>query len=63
MALTEIWEAKRDSSAAIQAAPVAYNHSSPPKKHNIIAFDCRGLEFTDFKADVSPMKDSLKHKN
>jgi len=42
---------KRESSASIKAAPLAYPQSSPPKAQNVIEFDCRGLEFTDFKPD------------
>jgi len=42
---------KRESSATIKEAPKAYAQSSPPKKVNIIEFDCRGLEFTEFKAE------------
>ncbi|KAA6406756.1 MAG: DUF866 domain-containing [Lasallia pustulata] len=42
---------KRESTATIKAPPTAYQHASPPKRQNIIEFDCRGLEFTDFKAD------------
>ncbi|KAI9821961.1 MAG: hypothetical protein M1827_002543 [Pycnora praestabilis] len=41
----------RESSATIKAAPAPYKHASPPKRQNIIEFDCRGLEFTDFKSD------------
>jgi hypothetical protein len=32
---------------------VPYKQGSPPKSVNIIEFDCRGLEFVEFKADVS----------
>ncbi|KAI4124073.1 MAG: hypothetical protein LQ347_005871 [Umbilicaria vellea] len=42
---------KRESTATIKAPPIAYKHASPPKRQNIIEFDCRGLEFTEFKAD------------
>ncbi|KAI9722046.1 MAG: hypothetical protein M1812_002006 [Candelaria pacifica] len=42
---------KRESTATIQATPAAYQHSSPPTRQKIIEFDCRGLEFTEFKAD------------
>ncbi|KAI9790903.1 MAG: hypothetical protein M1816_004664 [Peltula sp. TS41687] len=42
---------KRESSASIKNPPSAYQHSSPPKRQNIIEFDCRGLEFTKFKPD------------
>lgn len=43
---------QRESSATIKAAPATYEAQSPPKKKNIIEIDSRGLEFTDFKADV-----------
>ena len=32
--------------------PKVYQHASPPTKQNIVEFDCRGLEFTEFLADV-----------
>ena len=44
---------KRESSATIKAAPASYEGTSPAKAENIIEIDTRGLEFTDFKADVS----------
>ena len=44
--------AQRESTATIKNAPQAYIEASPPKKQNIIEFDCRGLEFTAFKADA-----------
>ncbi|KAI9866854.1 MAG: hypothetical protein M1813_000796 [Trichoglossum hirsutum] len=43
---------KRESSATIKAPPTPYAQASPPKRQKIIEFDCRGLEFTEFKADV-----------
>lgn len=43
---------QRESTANIKAPPTPYKHSSPSKRQNIIEFDCRGLEFTEFKADV-----------
>ena len=43
---------QRESSASIKASPAKYEQNSPAKAKNIIAIDCRGLEFTDFKADV-----------
>ncbi|KAK2589436.1 hypothetical protein QQS21_012887 [Conoideocrella luteorostrata] len=42
---------KRESSASIKAAPAAYAQTEPPKPHRIIEFDCRGLEFTEFKPE------------
>lgn len=43
---------QRESSATIMAAPIAYQQSSPPKAQKVIDFDCRGLEFIDFKPEV-----------
>ena len=43
---------QRESTATIKNPPRAYTHASPPKKQNIIEFDCRGLEFIEFKSDV-----------
>jgi hypothetical protein len=34
------------------APPKAYEISSPPKAQKVIDFDCRGLEFIDFKPEV-----------
>ncbi|RMZ86067.1 hypothetical protein DV737_g169, partial [Chaetothyriales sp. CBS 132003] len=42
---------QRESSATIKAAPAVYERSDSMKKQNIIEIDCRGLEFTDFRAD------------
>ncbi|KAI9789067.1 MAG: hypothetical protein M1835_001914 [Candelina submexicana] len=42
---------KREATATIQAPPAAYQQASPPTRQKIIEFDCRGLEFTEFKAD------------
>ncbi|MCJ1311954.1 hypothetical protein MMC25_005628 [Agyrium rufum] len=49
-----VWKCKackRESTAQIKAAPIAYTFTSPPKPQKILEFDCRGLEFTEFKAD------------
>ncbi|KAK3172336.1 hypothetical protein OEA41_005657 [Lepraria neglecta] len=51
---------KRESTATIKNAPRAYSHSSPPKRQNIIEFDCRGLEFVEFKADGEWMAKGLE---
>ena len=45
-------QAQRESTATIKNPPRAYAHTSPPKKQNVIEFDCRGLEFTEFKSDA-----------
>lgn len=49
-----VWKCKnckREHSANIKAAPATYEQTDPPKTVNILEFDCRGLEFTDFKAE------------
>lgn len=43
---------QRESSASIKAASTAYQQGEPPKPQNMIEFDCRGLEFTEFKPEV-----------
>ena len=40
---------QREHSANIKDAPKAYEQSSPPKRVNIVEFDCRGLEFIEFQ--------------
>ena len=51
---------KRESSASIKAAPTAFSAdtgeasgSRKEKAQRIVEFDCRGLEFTEFKPEVS----------
>ncbi|MCJ1473305.1 RNA polymerase II transcription factor B subunit 4 [Lambiella insularis] len=49
-----VWKCKackRESTASIKAPAAAYHHASPPTRQNIVEFDCRGLEFMEFKAD------------
>ncbi|KAF2690995.1 DUF866-domain-containing protein [Lentithecium fluviatile CBS 122367] len=49
-----VWKCKnckREHSANIKAAPASYEQTDPPKTVNVLEFDCRGLEFTEFKAD------------
>ncbi|KAF2447780.1 DUF866-domain-containing protein [Karstenula rhodostoma CBS 690.94] len=49
-----VWKCKnckREHNANIKAAPAAYEQSDPPKTVNILEFDCRGLEFTEFEAE------------
>jgi hypothetical protein len=53
IAVIRLITCQRESTATIKAPPTPYQHTSPPRRQNIIEFDCRGLEFTDFKADVS----------
>ena len=45
-------QGQRESTASIMGAPRTYDQSSPPQKQNIIDIDCRGLEFTEFQANV-----------
>lgn len=52
---------KRESSATIKAAPTSYEAVSPARAKNIIEIDTRGLEFTDFKADVSSSRYEYFH--
>ncbi|PSK59266.1 hypothetical protein B9Z65_3590 [Elsinoe australis] len=49
-----VWKCKnckREHTANIVDAPKPYETQSPAKAVNIITFDCRGLEFVEFKAD------------
>ncbi|KAF7542650.1 hypothetical protein G7Z17_g11393 [Cylindrodendrum hubeiense] len=50
----------RESTASIKAAPVAYEQGEPPKSQKILEFDCRGLEFTEFKAEGDWLADGLE---
>lgn len=43
---------QRESSATIKAAPAPYAQGEPATSQRIIEFDCRGLEFTEFKPEV-----------
>lgn len=43
---------QRESSATIKEAPKAYEQAEPAKPKNILEFDCRGLEFTEFKPEA-----------
>ncbi|KAH7320983.1 hypothetical protein B0I35DRAFT_428287 [Stachybotrys elegans] len=57
-----VWKCKnckRESSASIKAGPVAYEHSDPPKKQKILEFDCRGLEFVEFKPEGDWLAEGL----
>ncbi|OAX83757.1 hypothetical protein ACJ72_01872 [Emergomyces africanus] len=48
-----VWKCRlctRTHSASITGAPIAYEESKK-KGQKVIEFDCRGLEFTEFKAD------------
>ena len=46
---------QRESSATILTPPTPYQQASPPTRQKIIDFDCRGLEFVEFKPEVSPI--------
>lgn len=59
---TDTTRVQRESSATIKAAPVPYEQSEPAKPKNILEFDCRGLEFTEFKPEVwSPFTTETEH--
>jgi hypothetical protein len=51
--ITRMTLVQREHSANVKEAPKSYPQSEPAKKVNIMEFDCRGLEFVEFKADVS----------
>ncbi|POS80777.1 DUF866 domain-containing protein [Diaporthe helianthi] len=58
-----VWKCKnckRESSATIKAAPVPYEQSEPAKAKNILEFDCRGLEFTEFKPEGEWLAEGLE---
>lgn len=57
---TRLTFTQREHSANIKAAPATYEQTDPPKKVNVLEFDCRGLEFTDFKAEVSCDEEKLE---
>jgi len=44
---------QRQHSANVLEAPKSYAQQEPAKAQNILTMDCRGLEFVEFKADVS----------
>ncbi|GMF67862.1 unnamed protein product [Aspergillus oryzae] len=44
---------QKTHSASIVAGPNVYEADEKRKGRKVIDIDCRGLEFTDFKADVS----------
>ncbi|KAL8397294.1 hypothetical protein RB594_004133 [Gaeumannomyces avenae] len=58
-----VWKCKnckRESSASIKAAPTAYEASEPAKARKILEFDCRGLEFTEFKPEGNWMAEGAE---
>ncbi|KAF8418078.1 hypothetical protein EV426DRAFT_348593 [Tirmania nivea] len=49
-----VWKCKncrRESSASIKSGPTPYIAQSPPKPQNLLTIECRGCEFTHFKAE------------
>ncbi|ODA81003.1 hypothetical protein RJ55_03964 [Drechmeria coniospora] len=50
---------KRESSASIKAAAAPYEQSEPPKAKRLIEFDCRGLEFVEFKPEGEWLADGV----
>ncbi|KAI6781789.1 uncharacterized protein J7T54_004955 [Emericellopsis cladophorae] len=58
-----VWRCKnckeRESTASIKEAPKAYERSEPPKVQKIIEFDCRGLEFVEFKPEGDWLADGI----
>ncbi|CAK7227551.1 hypothetical protein SCUCBS95973_006578 [Sporothrix curviconia] len=59
-----VWKCKnckqRESTATIKAAAKPYEQAEPAKAQNIIEFDCRGLEFTEFKPEGEWLADGLE---
>ncbi|KAF4123670.1 Eukaryotic protein of unknown function (DUF866) [Geosmithia morbida] len=51
---------KRESSASIKDRPKAYEQTEPPKATRIIEFDCRGLEFIEFKPEGNWLADGVE---
>ncbi|KAL8934614.1 MAG: hypothetical protein Q9216_005815 [Gyalolechia sp. 2 TL-2023] len=51
---------KRESTASMKDAPRAYTQASPPTRQTIIEIDCRGLEFTEFRAEGEWMAKGLE---
>lgn len=43
---------QRECNASIKEAPKAYTSAEPPTRQKILEFDCRGLEFVEFKPEV-----------
>lgn len=44
---------KREHSASIKEAPRKYEFSEPKKRQTVMEMDCRGLEFMEFRPEVS----------
>ncbi|KAI5458043.1 hypothetical protein BGZ63DRAFT_363547 [Mariannaea sp. PMI_226] len=57
-----VWKCKnckRESSANFKSSPTAYEQTEPAKPHKVIEFDCRGLEFIEFKPEGEWLADGL----
>jgi hypothetical protein len=50
--LTNSIFSQRESTASIKTAPAPYEQGEPPKAQKLFEFDCRGLEFVEFKPEV-----------
>ncbi|TAQ89353.1 hypothetical protein B7494_g2316 [Chlorociboria aeruginascens] len=49
-----VWKCKsckRESTATIKAPPIPYTQASPPTRQKILEFDCRGLEFVEYRPE------------
>ena len=58
-----VWKCKnckRESTASIKAPAKAYEQAEPAKPQNLIEFDCRGLEFVEFKPDGDWLADGAE---
>ncbi|EJP66649.1 DUF866 domain-containing protein [Beauveria bassiana ARSEF 2860] len=49
----------RESTATVKAAAIPYKQHEPAKAQKLIEFDCRGLEFTEFKAEGEWLADGI----
>ncbi|KAJ4150324.1 hypothetical protein LMH87_011078 [Akanthomyces muscarius] len=50
---------KRESTATVKGAAIPYQQHEPAKAQKVIEFDCRGLEFTEFKAEGEWLADGI----
>lgn len=48
-----MWGHQREHTANIIDAPKVYPRQDVPKQVKLLTMDCRGLEFVEFKPDVS----------
>ncbi|KAM3513372.1 hypothetical protein MY11210_002953 [Beauveria gryllotalpidicola] len=49
----------RESTATVKAAAIPYKQHEPAKAQKLIEFDCRGLEFTEFKSEGEWLADGI----